>query len=465
MRWQAVGFRALLMVAIAAMLYWPSAARAQDQNQDQNEEDVAQTVAGIEVDAQGVVRKKSVVDPGGATTRQRIAAQQATLNRDVLALSKLRKVSLTRLEKAILDKNGVVTEEMRFLAGLQRVRYVFYYPDTKDIVLAGPAEGWVADASGRVVGIRSRRPTLQLQDLVVALRAFPPGRPGAEVIGCSIDPTPQGLEAMQQFLRTVGSTIHPGQDRAIAEGLRSSLGMHNVSVNGVPTKTHFAQVLVEADYRMKLIGIGLERPPVRMTAFIDRVNPSQMSRNALFRWFFVPDYNCVRVSEDGLAMELEGDGVKLVGEDEMVAEGGRRLVSGRSNLASQAFVTSFTQKYPALAERSPVYAELRNLIDLSVAAAYLQKQDYYGKAGWKMEFFGSEQAMPTEVYNPPKQVESTVGIVWRGPRLMTPIAGGVRIEALMAIKPENLLADEKGSLSRLKNDTQLRLAPGQWWWD
>ena len=118
-----------------------------------------------------------------------------------------------------------------------------------------------------------------------------------------------------------------------------------------------------------------------------------------------------------------------------------------------------------MADRSPVYAGLRNLIDLSVAAAYIQKQDYYGKAGWKMEFFGSEQAMPTEMYNAPKQVESTVATVWRGAKLMTPIAGGVRIEALMAIKPENLLADEQGNVAKHHEDVKLKLAPGQWWWD
>jgi len=54
--------------------------------------------------------------------------------------------------------------------------------------------------------------------------------------------------------------------------------------------THFAAVLVEADYRMKLIGIGLERPPVRLVSYVDRASPSQISRNALVRWFFTPDY-------------------------------------------------------------------------------------------------------------------------------------------------------------------------------
>ena len=60
------------------------------------------------------------------------------------------------------------------LAGLTRVEYVFYYPDTKDIVIAGPAEGYVRDATGRMVGTTTRRATLQLEDLIVALRAFAP---------------------------------------------------------------------------------------------------------------------------------------------------------------------------------------------------------------------------------------------------------------------------------------------------
>ena len=49
---------------------------------------------------------------------------------------------------------------MRYLAGLTRLEYVFYYPETQDIEIAGPAEGWVVDASGRVVGMESGLPWL-----------------------------------------------------------------------------------------------------------------------------------------------------------------------------------------------------------------------------------------------------------------------------------------------------------------
>ena len=474
MRWQGVAFRVFfLSAAVAAVLVLSSALMGGVGGGvggggvgGGGVGGTGTGVAGVEVDAQGVLRLRVFNDQMAA---QRVAAARATLNRDVVRYSKFRKVSLTRLEKAIQDNNGAMTDEMRHLAGLLRASYAFFYPDTKDIVIAGPAEGWVADASGRVVGINTGRPVLQLQDLVVALRAFPPGRSGAELIGCSIDPTQEGLAAMQQFLSRMGSTFRAGQEQMVAvtamQGLPQALGMQRVSVKGVSPKTHFAQVLVEADYRMKLIGIGLEQPPVRMTSFIEHVDPRQISRNALLRWYFVPDYHCVRTSEDGLAMELVGDGVKLVGEDEMVGGRGERTTARRSTGASQAFVRSFTERYPALAERSPVYAELRNLIDLAVLAAYIQQQDYYGKAGWKMPLLGDEKALPVETYPAPKLVAPTVNAMMKGNRLMTPIAGGVHIEAQMAIKPENLWPDEKGKVSKVRQSVTPNLAPGQWWWD
>jgi hypothetical protein len=404
-------------------------------------------------------------DPGGQMTQQRIAAAKVSLDPKVAAASKLRKISLSRLEALIRQRQGALTDEMRNLAGLQRVRYVFCYPETGDVVIAGPAGGWVTNLAGRVVGITNGRPVVLLQDLVVALRGFPPGKDGVGLIGCSIDPTAEGLAAMQQFLQSIGSRANPGDTQYIVGGLRTSLGLQEVSINGVSPKTHFAQVMVEADYRMKLIGIGLETPPVRLASYVDRASPSQVSRNALQRWFFTPDYQCVRASEDGLAMELVGDGVKLVGEDEVVTSGGQRKEASRSNPASQAFVVEFTKRYSELADRSPVYAELRNLIDLAVAAAYIQQEDFYGKAKWPMELLGDERALAVETYNIPKTVETAVNAIWKGRRLMTPVGGGVAIHPALALQSDNLLPDQRGKVDKLHQETKIKLAEGQWWWD
>jgi hypothetical protein len=450
MRCRSLGFLAVSLVAVfAASLAVPSFVFGQ---------------GGIAVDADGVLKLKAT-DQSGQLTKQQIAAAKASLNTEAAKRSNLRCVSLNRLEQFIRDHQNTVTDEARYLAGLLRVHYVFFYPESGDIVLAGPAEGWRTDSAGRVVGIQSGRPVIQLQDLCVALRSFPSGGEPMKLIGCSIDPTQEGLAAMQRFLRSHGSGAMPGDTQYIVQSLQTSLGLQTVTVNGVSPKTHFAQVMVEADYRMKLIGIGLERPPVKLVSWVARATPGQVARNALVRWFFTPDYQCVRTSDDGLAMQLVGDGVKVVGEDELVANNGQRRDNGSGDHASQEFVASFTKVYSELADKSPVFAELRNLIDLSVVAAYLQHENLYVKSGLKMDVLGDEKAISVEIFNAPKQVASAVNAIWRGHQLLTPIGGGVEINALMALAPEKRLPDKDDKVAKLRKQMKLELAKGRWWWD
>ncbi|MEX2168177.1 MAG: DUF1598 domain-containing protein [Pirellulales bacterium] len=429
-----------------------------------------QGLSGVAVDAEGVLQTMTVNDPRGKLTRQRIEEAMGQLDGNLAEPSKLRKVSLTRLEQAVQQKIAAGSgpdDAMKHLAGLTRIEYVFCYPESGDIVVAGPAEPWGQSLSGRMLGIKSGRPVIELQDLVVAMRAFAPGQAEKPpIIYCSIDPTAEGLARMQQFLKQFGRQANPNQTQFIVEQLQAQLGPQVITVGGIPASTHFAQVLVEADYRMKLIGIGLEKPPVRLTSYVDRVSPAAVSRNALQRWYFVPDYQCVRVSDDELSMQMVGEGVKLVGEDEVVAQDGGRRTAGKANRASQAFVNGFTKAYPRLAQRVPVYAQLRNCIDLSVAAAYMQQHDFYGQVGWNMELFGNEELFPVETYNAPKQVASAVNSMWKGASLITPIGGGVSIRPSQALQTVNLLRDEAGQIETTRDGVDLSgLDEGQWWWD
>lgn len=436
--------------------------------------------SGVVVDAEGVMRRVAVADPTGDLARQRAQQAVARLEGDLTKASKLRMVSLTRLEAAVADAIAAGQEPddvMQNLAGLTRVEYVFCYPETGDIVIAGPAEPWAESLSGRMLGVKTGQPIVELQDLVTALRAFPPAvnatAPSRSnpVIYCSIDPTQEGLAQFQQFLRGIarvssGRKPSPAETQQLTRQMQQKLGPQTITVGGIPVTTHFAQVLVEADYRMKLIGIGLEQPPVRLKSYVARANPSAVARNAMQRWFFVPDYQRLRVSEDSLAMQIEGDGVKLIGEDELIQQGGTRKGVGHSNRASQAFVNAFTKVYPKLAEESPVYAQLRNCIDLAVAAAFIQDRDLYGQTDWQMTTFADEQTYAVETFNEPKQVASAVNSIWKGNTLMTPIGGGVEICPNEALQPVNLMADDKHVVQEARDQVNLnRLKPGQWWWD
>lgn len=424
--------------------------------------------AGVEVDAEGVLRTRVFHDSTGQLMKRRLMEARAALDRDIAKPSELRKISLNRLEAALAERikeNAGVPSDMKYLAGLTSIQYVFFYPETGDIVIAGPAEGYVHDLSGRVVGMNSGKSVLELEDLVVALRAFAPGKPGTKTIGCSIDPTKEGLAKMREYLVRVSGRVTPQDAAPLAAGLKENLGLQTVTVKGVSPKTHFAQVLVEADYRMKLIGIGLEQPPVKITSYVDRASPAAVSRNALQRWYFTPNYDSVKVSEDQLAMELVGQGVKLVGADELVTAEGTRVRSTVVDKASQQFTESFTRNYEKLAIKSPVYAQMKNLIDMAIAAAFIQQQDYYGKADWKMEVFGNEELMPVEMHNAPAQVETAVNAIWKGNTLMTPVGGGVSIQVSQALSPSHLIHDE-GEVAESHKQIDIKAVPvDRWWWD
>ncbi len=250
--------------------------------------------AGVAIDANGVMQRVLVSDPMGLLRRQRLVQGLAKLDSELAKPSKLRKVSLTRLEAEIAKlaaEGKQPTDAMKCLAGLTDLQYVFYYPETKDIVLAGPAEPFADDLVGRTIGLESGQPVLLLEDMVVALRAFPPEGRSNQVIFCSIDPTPQGLANMQQFLKNVGSVITPADTPAIVMGLQQSLGLQDITLNGVPPESHFAHTIVEADYLMKLIGIGLEKPPVDIKSYAERSTPAPRARTPCTAGILCPTTN------------------------------------------------------------------------------------------------------------------------------------------------------------------------------
>lgn len=427
---------------------------------------IGDPIAGIDVDATGVLRVKQF-DPRLA--QQRLAAARAQADVNVMQPSELRKISLNRLEAAIaqrIEAGEAASDEMRALAGLTAVEYVFFYPETNDIVIAGPAEGFFADPTERLIGMRTGRPVVLLEDLVTALRAYAPGDRPTPIISVSIDPTSEGLQQMNRFLASVRGRVRPSDAQRLALGLKENLGLQTVTFKGIPTSTHFARVLVEADYRMKLVGIGLEKLPVRMKSYVERANPNTVAANAMERWYFQPNYDGIAVSEDGLAMKIKERGVQLVGENERVAGGGRRVASGRANKASQAFCKEFTDKFPEIAKRVRIYAELRQLIDVAIAAAYIQQQDFYGQADWGMPVLLNESKVSVETYTTPEQVETAVNAIWRGNTLMTPLGGGVHMQPRLALQSDRLQVDAVGANDKVKQSAgPSNLADGQWWWD
>ena len=166
-----------------------------------------------------------------------------------------------------------------------------------------------------------------------------------------------------------------------------------------------------------------------------------------------------------MALELVGQGVQLQSEDKVIGPDGRLLNSNaRPNKASNLFVSSFTAKYEAIAAAQPVFAQMRSCIDMLVAAAFMQREDFYGRTEWEAATLLSEKQLPTQTLNTPKQAPCAANSLWKGNRLLTPAGGGVSISPHLALLPENILADD-GSVAKMRTQTGSKIPADRWWWD
>ena len=86
----------------------------------------------------------------------------------------------------------------------------------------------------------------------------------------------------------------------------------------MPTTSHFARVLVAADYRMKRLAMGFEPSPVRgLPSFLEMLPVSGRGMsNMMPRWWLEPKYESVLRDADGLAWELRGGSVKAMTEED-----------------------------------------------------------------------------------------------------------------------------------------------------
>jgi Protein of unknown function (DUF1598) len=420
---------------------------------------------GIKIDASGVVSLALANDASGSLDKKRREAlAKKLLNADVNQSSKLRYVSLVELEKtvdALLSKPQPIPDDVFYLAGLQRIEEVFVLPETKDLVIAGPAEGFAPDAVGRMLGVASARPVLRLDDLAVALRTATRARH----VGCSIDPVPERLAELVKFIKQGG----PSNIEAVEERFKQMddiLGLQDVRVEGVPADSHFGVAFVEADYRMKRIAIGLENPGVKgMKSHLQMLGSA--GGNAMQRWWFVPLYDGIYRSEDGLAFQFAGPRAQLLAEEELADAGGNRFSAPTTRVSIKAFSKHFTEKFPDLAAKSPVFGELQNLIDWTVFAALIQKERLAEKVDWKMATLLDEQRLTLPVYNAPKKIPSSVNYKRTAGSVVGLVCGGVVINPGEVLNKVTTPATDAQRLDALREAAGAanRIESHRWWWD
>jgi hypothetical protein len=443
---QAAGITMLAVVLVLTLcpLLWAQVAAT--------ETVFTRAVGGVSVDANGLL-DSAAVDWMGTLSRLRTQALEKIPN-ELSEPAPLRKVSLRRLEAAIEEctrDNKPLPDPIRYLAGLQRVRYVFVYPEERDIVLVGPGEGWKVDGQGNVVGISTGRPVMLLEDLLVALRTA--GQAAKGGITCSINPTPEGLAQFTSYMSRFPTMGNPS---VIVAGAEKAMGPQNVSLTNVPPTSHFARVLVAADYRMKRLGMGLEKAPIGgLPSFLAMLKGTG---TMLPRWWLEPNYEPLLKSPDGLAWELRGASVKALTEEDFLAANGSVSHSGKANPIAQKWADKMTEKYDELAVALPIFGELRNCMELAIVGALVVKERLTDKAGYSMPVLLDAVQVKVAEFPAPKQVNTKVSMLKKGRNWIISASGGVALNSWG-------IAD-KARQSDAPAAVRAKAAPGQnstWW--
>ncbi|MFM7160982.1 MAG: DUF1598 domain-containing protein, partial [Planctomycetaceae bacterium] len=254
--------------------------------------------------------------------------------------------------------------ELRDWGGLVRIDSVCFDRASGDVWVAGPAGDWEQLRGGTAGNRVAHRPRLDLDDWLSALRyAFPTGETD-DFLGCSIDPTPEGLTRFNQVVKQVARGDLGGQREALAK----ALGPQTVTLYGVDPRSQFALKLLAADYRLKRLALGHDPAPIpEFRSLPDLLAQGRMTgRFPQTRWWLTPAAGVLAVSADRAVWQL--DGTRLTVETDRVAGTGTAPQGGGIPKAARDFATLTTRLFPELARHQPAFTELTQLVSLSLVA-------------------------------------------------------------------------------------------------
>ncbi len=409
-------------------------------------------IGGIEINPSGVLQETTATMQQG--TRQRVLDSLATVSPEARESTEYRAISLKALEQALLAAANGQTElsdDIRFMGGIQRIKNVIVDEENNDVLLVGPGEGWTVDAAGNVVGETTGRPVIHFEDFIVALRTADAANRDYG-ISVSIDPTPEG---QRQFANVSKQIRRNGGFQPEMKGMiETALGPQNISFTGLPTDSRMAQVLAAADYRMKRMAMGFEPAAV---AGIPSVLQLAKNRGKGFnqspRFWLQCKYDAITRSEDGMVWQIEGPGAKALTQ----ADG-----KSKDHPISVKWAENMTEHFGELANADPVFGELQNVLDMAVVAAILRKHDLLVSAGLEIPTISGENGkVDLPKWSVPEKVSSQCSFVMIKNSWMVTASGGVQVDSWGVL--EDVAIDN--AIANVVNRVAVTSTANTVWWN
>lgn len=409
----------------------------------------ARQVGGVEIDTNGALRNVTV---DATEELSEFREQFVGATGELAQPTDMRLISLKAVRDLVHKSNTdgtIISEEAAYLGGLTRVQHIFVYPERNDIVLAGPAEPWKVGRNGSVVGIKSGKPVIHMDDLLNALKSVEAARQTG--ISVSIEPTQEGSQRLNRLLSQVKLNGAQVNWASLESAMREAFGPQQVLLNGVTPNSHMARVILAADYKMKLYGMNLVKAPVPgLPSYLEMVRNSS-TRNLQSRWWMACDYKAIEHSEDKLAWRLTGPGIKTMTEEEHIASDGTYKSKGKADAVAQKWADLFTSKLDQLAVKEPVFGELRNIMDLCVVAAIIESNNLQDLANCDLSSIVGETSQVNLVdVQFPTSLDPQCSFVQTAQGFLVSASGGVEVnswlEASKAVESTKVVLSDAGKV-------------------
>ena len=390
-----------------------------------------------------------------------------------------RAISLSVLQEKLKDAHGDSAYPKEFLRLTGMTRVIGYIVDgaNRDLILFGEIEAGI--------------PPLYLDDFVVALRNT--WLKYADLKDnlyyylapyCSIEPD---LNAVEN-LKNIGSRISEGSDsqsveQAIEEWRQTCGSPQSVQIKGIPFNSHFASVLVKADYDMKRLAVGSDSTNISGFASLsdmtlekaehDLVQKGSVSIDSSIgnRFWFYPG-EVLFLEHEGI-IEIDVCRIDLLSGKSYLSKSGKIAGEGKTSELAEAFARRFTAKYADLADERPIYIEFENLFHILALSKGIKFKSSPEKAAIDLGFLldqyrVSGTSMGKHLPGVPNvkkfdhrvgnQGNSQIAKVW------IPFCGGVSMN--MKVDRKNFKWDNTGKLSRLRDEAlSARPGPDALFWD
>jgi hypothetical protein len=402
------------------------------------------------------------VDPAGKVSRKAVrpfdAARfnKSTLSHPWRTTSSLRIVSLRALDEALRDqlaKGLAPSRELLQVAGLSRIAAVKIDVAHEDILLAGPAN---AGELG-----------LTLEDLAVVAASI---KRDTVPLGCSIDPSNEGLRAAQAFLARPGvSNQLVSNPKQFATQLQEKVGEHRVTFFGIEPTTGTALALLDADEHMKRVGFGEEKVAAPVKTYFDFVEELQQPPSqSLVRWWFAYSDEEIGVNLSGDVFQLPENVVSVLSEQQLVTAQGRQP-TGSNDQAADAFAQSMTENMPELRRTHPSYARLCSVFESALALQLvIEASEQNSLETWFPNLcqFASTSSLADQAVVPKSVPGLAVTQRLKSGTVMAVVSGGVTMDPKALAGQSNWRRRDFLAASSVPEvPNRQSTAHEQWWWD